>query len=412
LKLSLSVSALVPERYARHPLLASSAFRTFFLADIFVAVAERYFALTFAWWLLASPENGGARLGLLMGLESTPTLVLGLLVGPIIDRLPKQRLMLASTVVQTLVLGAVALWLLNGALSFPKLCVAAVMLGCLVPVFEGAANAALPEVVAADQLEAAAAIQASTLEFSNIIAAALSAGVIAAFSFEATVVVNAALYALGAVFVFRVKLVERPREPTTVSYLADLKAGIRYVFTHRGLAAFVGVYIGKLLLVVPLLVIIPMLVKSVLGDRVGWVGVLETGFSVGSIVTALVLSFRRSHGRLYSMYAGALALLGVLMLLLTLIEHPYGMLPNVIAMGGCVAVLLSLSNILFQEAVSNNYKGRFFGIIETLAAGATPLGYAVVALSSGSAGVTGVLVVSGAGLLVLAIVVLLIPRIE
>ena len=376
-----------------------------------MTVAERYFVLTFAWWLL-STNAGGARLSLLMVVESLPTLVLGFLVGPLIDRAQKKPILLASTLIQTVVVGTIALFLMRGGLTFPMLCVAGFLLGCLLPVFEGSINAALPEVVEGRQLASAAAVQSATLELSNIVAAALSASVIAAFGFEVALLVNAALYATGSVFVMRLRFAPVPSEPEEASYLADLRAGVGYVLGQPGLAAFVFVYVAKLLLVAPLLVLIPMLVKDRLDEGVGWVGVLEVGFSVGSIVTALVVSLRRTHRRFYPTYAAGLALLGALMLILTRTDRPLVALPNVVVMGACVALLLSLAHILFQHNVPNRYKGRFFGILETLAAGVTPIGYALVGWTSQSGGVTRVLVVCGVGLVVLAFVLLVVPRID
>jgi hypothetical protein len=56
-------------------------------------------------------------------------------------------------------------------------------------------------------------------------------------------------------------------------------------------------------------------------------------------------------------------------------------------------------------------KGRFFGILDTLAAAVTPIGYGVVGVVSGLARVPGVLVANGIALVGLAAVVLLMPRV-
>jgi len=49
-----------------HPLVESVDFRRLFIGDVLVKVGERYFALTFAWWLLAGPHADKSRLGLLL----------------------------------------------------------------------------------------------------------------------------------------------------------------------------------------------------------------------------------------------------------------------------------------------------------------------------------------------------------
>jgi MFS-type transporter involved in bile tolerance (Atg22 family) len=405
-----------PERrlrsFAHHPLVRSPAFRAFFLADVCVTVAERSFVLIFTWWLLSRPEGGAARLALLMGLESLPTLAVGFLLGPVIDRFDKRRLMGASALAQTLVASGVALLYARAELSFTVLCVAGGLLGCLLPVFEASANAALPEVVSEDQVLAATAVQTSTLELSNIVAAAMAFGVLAGAGFVGALVVNAALYAVGAALVLRVKLSRRPRSQPEGPYLADLKAGVAYVLRERGLPAFIGVYVVKLLLIVPLLVLIPMLVRDKLGDAPGWVGILETTFSVGSIAAAVVISLLPAPRAFYRSYAAGLALLGALLLGLPGVAHPVWMLPAAMLMGAAVAAVLALSNVLFQRTVSDGFRGRFFGLLETLDAAITPAGYALMGAISSTAGVDGVLLGSGVGLLCLTGVVLVIPRVR
>jgi MFS-type transporter involved in bile tolerance (Atg22 family) len=398
--------------FAHHPLVRSAAFRAVFLADVCVTVAERSFVLIFTWWLLSRPEGGAARLALLMGLESVPALAVGFLLGPVIDRFDKRRLMGAGALAQTVVAGGVAFLFARGELSFAGLCVAGSLLGCLLPAFEASVNAALPELVSEDQILAASAVQTSTLELSNVAAAAMVFGMLAGVGFVGVLVVIAALYAVGAALVLRAELSWKPRTPSKGAYLADLKAGVTYVLGERGLPAFVGVYLVKLLLTVPLLVLIPMLVRDKLGDAPGWAGILETTFSVGSIATAVVLSLQPAPRAFYRSYAAGLALLGVLMLGLPGVAHPGWMLPAAMLMGAAMAAILALSNVLFQRTVSDGYKGRFFGLLETLDAAITPAGYALMGTVSSTAGVDGVLMASGVGLLCLTGVVLVIPRVR
>lgn len=394
-----------------HPFLESRDFRSLFLADIVVTVAERYFVLTFSWWLLSGPEASGWKLTVLLALESVPMLAVGILGGPIVDRCNKKWAMLGSVLVQAVVTLAVALLMAADQLTFPLLCAAGVVLGCSIPVFENAANAALPRTVTNHRLAAAAAMQSSTLEYSNIIAASLSAALLASAGVTAAVAVNAVLYVTGAVMLLRLRSGQYVGSPTGGAYADDLKAGLAFLARRPALASFVAVYIVKLAIFVSLLVIIPMMVQSTLGGAVRWVAILEALFSIGAIVSALVASVRIDGGRLYGTYAAALALLGGLMVILAGISTPIYAASVVTAMGACTAWLLASSNILFHRAVPDDMKGRFFGILDTLAAAVTPIGYGVVGVVSGLARVPGVLVANGIALVGLAAVVLLMPRV-
>jgi DHA3 family macrolide efflux protein-like MFS transporter len=401
-----------PRSLSLHPLVESPDFRSLFIGDVLVQVGERYFILTFTWWLLAGPHADSSHLGLLLTLESLPILVVGVLAGPLIDRLNKKWCMLASTGLQASVIGAVAALVASDALTLPRLCIAAFVLGCLLPLFDGAANAGLAQSVAGARLHSAAAMQTATLAISNLVAAALSATVLATFGFVVAVVLNSGLYVTGAVFLLRLPTSTFAGSAGKRSYVSDLKAGIAYVLDNAPLASFVGIYLGELFLFAPLLVLIPMLVQSVLGGAVGWVAVLEAAFSIGAIVTAVALSLRSTGRGLYRRTVLVLALLGLLMIALTGIRSPYVMIPNVALMGACMALLMGLSNVLFHRAVPDEMKGRFFGVLDALAAAATTLGYAAVGIEFGSTGVSGVLIANGGALLLLGLVVLAAPRIR
>lgn len=394
-----------------HPFLASRDFRALFLGDVVVTIAERYFVLTFSWWLLSGPEASGQRLSLLLALESVPMLAVGLLAGPLIERANKKHAMLGSIVVQATVTIVVAVLMARDALTFPLLCVAGLLLGCAIPIFEGASTAALPQAVEDPSLAAAAAMQSSTLEFSNIAAASVSAALLAAGSMKLAVAVNAALYVAGLLVVLRMRAATFEPVPGDGTYADDLKAGIRFITGRPALASFVTIYILKLAIFVSLLVFIPMLVQAALGGAVRWVAILETLFSLGAIATAIGLSLRRSRTGLYPGYAAALALLGGLMVLTSTLTQPAPLAAIVTLMGACAAWLLASSNILFHEAVPDDMKSRFFGILDTLAAAATPVGYAVVGAAFGVANVQGVLTANGLALVALGALVLVVPRV-
>ena len=395
---------------ASHPLVESPDFRSLFVGDVLVQVAERYFILTFTWWLLAGPHADRSHLGALLTLESVPILVIGGLAGPLIDRINKKWCMLTSTLIQACVVGTVALLVARDGLSFPRLCIAAVLLGCLVPIFDGAANAGLAQSVADRRLHAAAAMQTSTVEISNLVAATLAATILSAFGFLVASTVDAALYLVGALFIVGLRTATFVGHTGKRSYARELRAGVVYIRRNPPITSFVSLYLGELFLFVPLLVVIPMLMQPAVGSAVKWVAVLETAFSLGAILTAVALSLRSTGRGLYRRTVLALALLGLLMIALAGIRSRYAMIPVVATMGVCMAILLGLVNVLFHRAIPQDMKGRFFGVLDALAAAATAAGYAAVGLVFGWAGVTGVLIANGVALLGLGLVVLLAPR--
>lgn len=395
-----------------HPLAASAPFRHLFMGDVLVKTGERCFALVSAWWLLAGPHAQPSRLGALLTIESLPILAVGALIGPLIDRASKARCMAVSAGLQGAILAAGAVLTAVDALSFLRLCALAVAVGALIPVFETAAAASLPALVSDTQLAGAAALQSMAVEFSNVLAALVAAVTLSLGGFTAALTATAAMYMLAGLSLARLHVPRSTQGVRRHSYLRDLGSGLAYVGRRPALASFVALYLAELFLMVPLLVLVPMLVQAAQGGAVGWVAALEIAFSAGAIVAALVLSAGDAAQKPRQRSAVALGSMAVCMLALVAVRLPAAMIPEMTVMGACVAVLIGVSNALFQRSVPDQLKGRFFGLVETLGAAVTPVGYMAVGLAFGWAGVRGVLEASACGLVLLAAVALRVPRPE
>ena len=76
------------------------------------------------------------------------------------------------------------------------------------------------------------------------------------------------------------------------------------------------------------------------------------------------------------------------------------------------AALMSFSFMLFQHTVPQELKGRFFGLMSTIAAGMSPLSYLFVGTTADYASVNVVFLICGGGALLLSGLVLLVPRVR
>lgn len=413
------------EKIKNHPLALFPDFRNFFIGDCLVAVAERFFAITFAWWLISQDGENGLRLGMLMSIEALPILFLSPFVGPLIDRYNKKKCMLLGVSMQTFFVGIILILLWSGHLEFLYLCILSFLMSCFIPVFEDSISASVGLLVDEKHLPGATAIQSSTIEFSNIIAAVLSTSIIAVAGIQKAVAVNVLLYIFGIVFLALIKTNlsvdaqvaddedssgERDGEEHEDNYLAELKAGFKYIYGNRGLRWYALIYACETFFIVPIFILIPMIVKNVLHESVNWVAVFETSLSIGAVLMAVFLSFRERFRNFYEIYAGGLFTIGILMVGLGMTINGYLMAGMICLIGAMFAMLMALSFMLFQQVIPAGLKGRFFGVISTIAAGMSPLSYMVVGILADRFSTTVVLIMNGLGAIILAGVVLRIPR--
>lgn len=414
------------EKIKDHPLFLFPDFRKFFMGDILVAIAERFFAITFAWWLISQDGENGLWLGVLMAVEALPILFLSPFVGPLIDRYDKKKCMLLGVSMQTFFVLIIMILLLQGRLEFAYLCILSFLMSCFIPAFEDSISASVALLVDEKHLSGATAIQSSTIEFSNIIAAVLSTSVIAAAGIETAVVLNVGLYGIGIIFLAMIKgdlsvlaqealeagaeEDDEEEEPEAENYMTELKVGIQYILGNKALCWYALVYAFETFFIVPIFILIPMLVNNVLHQTVNWVAIFETSLSIGAVLMAVYLSFREKYRNFYELYAGGLFLIGLLMIGVGIFQDGYLMAGMIFGIGGLFALLMALSFTLFQHVVPGKLKGRFFGVMSTIAAGMSPLSYMTVGIFSDLFSTTVVMLFNGIGAILLSLVVLKIPR--
>ena len=414
-----------------HPLRVSRDFRALFSGNALVALAQRCFVLTMGWWIVTMPGAGGASVGSFMAVYGGAVFVGSALVGPLVDRSDLRRAMRASALLQGGFVALLALGLERGGLGLPLVCALGAGVGLAVPLFDSALVSALPRTVEERHLEAATAMQSSTVELANIFAAALGSSLIALFGVGATVAFIATLDGLGALFVSRVGVslapagrgegdpggaaggaepggrVAAPRGPVARAagaYLAEWLEGVRALLADGPLARLFLLVAVYGLLVLPIFLLIPVLVNEVLRLPVGWVAAYEISISVGAVATTGLLSLGRRELPLHRVLPLLMAGSGAGLALAGLVRWPLGLMPVFALVGACYAGFLTLTYVAFQHRVPAERKGRLFALLATVSTGLAPLGFFVAGAAADAFSPGAVLVAAGVAMGLLAAV--------
>ncbi len=399
-----------------HPLYKFRDFRNFFIGDVLVAIAERFFAISFVWWVVSQEGENGKWVGVLMSLEAIPIFLLSPFVGPFIDRYDKKKCMIMGASMQMFFVAIIAFLFYKNMLTFPLLCLLSFLMSCFIPQFEDSISASIGLVVDKKHLSAATATQSSSIDFSNIIAASASAICVANLGMLATILINVALYLVGVIFLSTIKLnlshvesEDKDGEEET-GYFQELKGGFNYIRSNKPLMAFAAIYTVGTLFIMSIFVLIPLIVKDVLHETITWVAVLETSLSVGVVITALIFSFKNSYKNFYYMVAANYIVFSVLMGILAFTSNSHVVSVIVFLVGGVFAADMALSFVFFQNMVVSEYKGRFFGMMSSITAGITPLSYMISGLLTDYCTLKYAALLNAAGAFLLFFAVLAIPR--
>jgi MFS family permease len=256
-------------------------------------LGDGVFLVAMAWQVYAL-SNAPAALALVGVSMTVPTIVFLLLGGVISDRLDRRRIMLGADLARGLAVGLMAVLSLTGALELWHIAALVAVYGAGQAFFSPAFDAIVPEVLPADELAQANALD----QFVRPIALRLAGPAIGGLLIEAlgsgaAFALDAASFGVSALAL----LAMAARAPVVAAAHAtvaeDLRTGLRYIRGHVWLwATFASAAIAYLLFMGPAEVLLPYIVKNDLHGSAADLGLVFAAGGVGSVGCAVIMGQR------------------------------------------------------------------------------------------------------------------------
>ncbi|MEO6116989.1 MAG: MFS transporter [Pseudolysinimonas sp.] len=229
------------------------------------------------------------EVGLLKSATWLPYVLLGLVVGALIERRRRIPILITADLARAVILLAIpALWLI-GWLTLPALLIFVAVFGLFTLLNDSASQSVLPRIVpSASLLYANARIdQSYTLAETSgpVLAGALVSLIGAPFA----VLVDAASYLFSAAALTRVRLAEPRAVPGVRSHVGrDIRDGLRWVYRHRTLAPMaVSTHVWFLFSSMLNTVFVPFLLTG-LGMSAFQLGIALAAAGIGGVAGALL----------------------------------------------------------------------------------------------------------------------------
>jgi hypothetical protein len=341
-----------------------------------------------------------------------PAVLLALAGGVLVDRVPRRLAMLASDVTRGAAVAVATVLVAIGEIHLIGLVLMAFVFGVGDAVFFPAAVAITPELVPAESLVGASALNGTSLQVAGVLIGPAVGGLLVGFLGTAWGFgVDAASFIVSAGAIYAMKAQPGP-VPSGKSPLEDLREGLRFCASQRWLwVSTLGASLGNFVAFSPLGVTIPLLVKHVLhGGGIALGLVLAAGGLGGA--TATVIAGRREapRRRLVHLWVGwGLSGVGVLGL---------GFVPDLWLAGGVAFVTYGLDaygsvmfNPLLQEGVPAALLGRVSSVDYLFGFALSPLGLVAAGVAADAIGVRATLIVGGA-ITALTVLIPLLPGVE
>jgi MFS family permease len=308
--------------------------------------------------------------------EFLPIVVLGLVLGPLVDRLSRRWLMIGSDLARFGVFAALPFVDSPGAIV-ALAAVAGVATGFFIP----AANAAIPNLVSEDELVNANSLLATAETLAWMIGPVVAGGMLAVWSPSVPYAINAVTFLASAALVARIPEAKlRSEDPITRGHWRDVADGVKLVLTAQPLRTVLIVWNVALVGSAAINVAEIGFAKDTLdaGD-LGFgalVAASGVGLALGSFLSAPALGkvgLRRN-------YVGSLVLMGVGWGAAAL--SPTIWLAVLFVIGGAAGngAVVVCNRLLVQRGAPDQYRGRALATIMSS-------NYAVLGIGMAAAGV-------------------------
>jgi Major Facilitator Superfamily len=353
--------------------------------------------------LTESPTN----LALTMAANFLPYLLFGLVLGAVVDRVERKRMMISVELARGAVIAVLPVLYLTGELRVEYVYAVAFVQSTLGILFDAGEFAAIPSLVGTDDLVTANGRVMASNQGGQVLGPVLAGALVATMAPADLLFVDAASFAVSALTLLSVRGsfnevegpgVERRAGALATGLLADVREGLAFVWRHpvlRSISLMMALINFVSSTAYTQLVLFGKTVLDLSDSRVGW---LYAAGSAGVVCVGLTAGWFRRRASFPVVALGALIVSG---LALTGMAYArwYPLVLALWAANNGFGLLLNVNTgALRQAIVPNQLLGRVMSIAGVLAWSAIPLG-ALAGAAVISATDDVVLVYAGMGLL-------------
>jgi MFS family permease len=362
-----------------------------------------YWAFIIALSVYAYDEGGAAAVGLVGLVRVLPAFVAAPFAGMLGDRYRRERVMFVISLGRAAFMGATAAAIFAGSpiwLVYTLAGAVALTASMVRPM----QSALLPQLARTPEELTAANLVVTTIESSGIfLGPAIGGLLLAATNTETVFAAAAGSFALSALLVAGIKVegvAERARSKG--GFFREFFAGFGAIGGDRNLRLIIGLYGAQTLIAGALNVLIVVAALELLDLGEAGVGFLNSAVGVGGLFGALAAFALVGRQRLASDFGLGLILWGFPIALIGVFPDPTIalILLGLVGIGNTVVDVAALT--LLQRTVPDEVLTRVFGVVQSVFVATLGLGAIVAPLMTGTIGIRGAMMVTGAILPVLA----------
>ncbi len=346
-------------------------FRLFFLSQI-VSMSGTWMQAVAQSWLVLELGGTSVDLGITVGLQFGPVLVLGAWAGALADRHDKRRLLVITQAAAGLLALALGGLTLADAVDIRLVWAFAAATGSVVAMDTPARQSFVYEMAGPDDLANAVGLNAVVTNSSRIIGPAIGGVLIASVGVAACFLFNGVSYVavIGALLAMR--RAELFTGASAARRPGQIRAGLRYVWHTPALRVPIVMMAVVSTLAYNFSVVLPLLARIEFGRGAGAYGATFSAMGIGALAGALLMASRARPSR--RLLVGSTFAFGAFTMALAVAPTYLWALAVLVPLGAASVLFVSTTNSLLQLNAEDAMRGRVMALWAIVFFGSTPIG--------------------------------------
>lgn len=359
-------------------------------------IGNRLYLMALAWYFVAVLNNNNG-LFLLFIISSLPSLLLGILAGPLVERWNKKYIIVWCDLISGILTAILAFMVYNGSASTWVIYAVCFMLNTVNLLFSPSVNSIIPAIIHQDQLQKGMSYMKMITFLGQILGAAIGGVLVGTIGVYLTILINSISFFISAITGLCIKY-EDTIKATSKAYLKNMKEGLMYVKSNKLVTRILVITLGSNLFLPALIVLIPIIIKDGMGLDAMHYGIADAMLPIGAIAVSLWLAQRK--GAIRPLNVLSIGIMGAAFCFWGVAAiHNYIFALVMVLLYGCFVNYVNVQVITyFVGSVQPEFRGRFFSILESFSYATISLSYVVASITSSTFEPYVALAINGFGL--------------
>ncbi len=262
-------------------------FRLLFVGQSLSTVGDALVMVAIALYVTRLTGNP-SDVGRVLTSYAAPLVLFVLFGGVLADRLPRQKVMIASDVVRAVLHGTLAVLIATGAVRVWHMVVIGILFGCAEAFFRPAYTGLLPQTVPESDIQSAQALTGAAREVAEIVSPALATALVLGVGGAWAFGLDAATFVVSALLLLRVQARDRGGSTAPTSVVSELREGFHAVRERAWVWATIMAFsVALMTALAPFFVLGASIARDVY-DSEAVFGFVNVAWGLGTVTGAIV----------------------------------------------------------------------------------------------------------------------------